>query len=152
LLVAKEQEKGGVALRLYNLSCTSAAQMFDAILEAVLNHPGWSGCNGCRGQGAAAHDRCPIWENYSRLKQPLMQERLRNLLELCDQNESHLPIRQLLLLVSNVLLGHSQAKDGLMRCQDIPSIVSQERTALACLHSNVFGENLTPSRRENTEV
>ncbi len=152
LLVMKQVRREGRALRLYNLSCTSAAQMLDAVIDAVVNHPGWTACSGCLGQAASHEQRCPIWENYMRLQQPLFRERLRNLLRLCDQNEYHLPIRQLLLLASNILLGHPGAKDRLLRCGDIPGIFAEGRRALASPYGNVFGENLTVSRRDSTEV
>jgi hypothetical protein len=126
--------------------------MLDAVIDAVVNHPEWSACSGCLGQVAGDEQRCPIWENYTRLQQPLFRERLRNLFRLCDLNEYHLPIRQLLLLASNILLGHPDAKDGLLRCSDIPSILVEGRRALASPYSNVFGENLTASRRDSTEV
>ena len=126
--------------------------MLDAVIDAVVNHPGWTACSGCLGQVASHEQRCPIWENYMRLQQPLFRERLRNLLRLCDQNEYHLPIRQLLLLASNILLGHPGAKDRLLRCGDIPGILAEGRRVLASPYGNVFGENLTVSRRDSTEV
>jgi hypothetical protein len=86
------------------------------------------------------------------LQTPLFRERLRALLQLCDQNEYHLPIRQLLLLASNLLLGHPQGKDGLLRCVDVPQIVAEKTGHLASPYSNVFGENLSPSRRESTDA
>ena len=151
LLVTDQNRRQGRALRLYNLSVTSAARMLDAVIDAVVNHPGWTACSGCVGQ-VAGQQQCPIWENYTRLRQPLFRERLRNLLRLCDQNEYHLPIRQLLLLASNILLGHPGAKDKLLRCADIPGIVAEGRQALATPYGNVLGENLTASRRDSTEV
>jgi hypothetical protein len=152
LLVSEQHRREGYALILYNLSRTAAAGLLDAILKAVLEHPGWNDCTGCRGQGTSAEDRCPIWENYTRLQQPLMQERLHNLIALCDQSEYHLPIRQLLQLISNLLLGHQDVKDRLLRCADIPHVVSEKRSALASPYSNVFGENLAPTRRDTIEV
>jgi len=151
LLVTDQNRRQGRALRLYNLSVTSASRMLDAVIDAVVNHPGWADCSGCVGQ-MAGPQQCPIWENYKRLQQPLFRERLRNLLRLCDQNEYHLPIRQLLLLASNILLGHPGAKDKLLRCADIPGIVAEGKQALATPYGNVLGENLTPSRRDSTEV
>src|SRR5262249_15080968 len=92
------------------------------------------------------------WENKERLGAPLFRDRLRSLLRLCDQNEYHLPVRQLLLLASNLLLGHPDAKDHLLRCADVPKVVGSAAVHLASPYSNIFGENLPPSRRESTEV
>lgn len=154
LLVGELHRQEGYALILHNLSRTAAAGLLDAILKAVLDHPGWQGCMGCRGQGESIEDRCPIWENYTRLQQPLLQERLHNLIALCDHSEYHLPIRQLLQLTSNMLLGHEheKIKDRLLRCADIPHVVSEKHTSLASPYSNAFGENLAPTRRDTIEV
>jgi len=152
LLVTDEQRQEGHAFTLFNLSRTSAADMLGRILGAILNHPGWQNCSGCRGQLADQENRCPIWENYTRLQQDLFQERFRNLLELCDHNDHHLPIRQLLILVTNTLLGHPKAKERLLRCADVPDIVAANTVYLASPYSNVFGDNLTENRRESIEV
>lgn len=152
LLVSNRTELSDIVLRLYNLSRTSAAQLLDSIVEAVINHPGWQGCQGCRGQLPERENRCPIWENYQRLQAPLFRQRLHELLELCDRNEYHLPIRQLLLLISNIVLGHQDAKDFLLRCVDVPEIVQSQRTELASPYRNAFGMNLSEGRRDGIEV
>lgn len=152
LLVRNRERQDGYALRLINLSRTSAAEMFRRIVTAVLEHPGWQGCDGCRGQLEGIENRCPIWENFTRLKEDLFKQRIHDLLRLCDHNEYHLPIRQLLTLLANVLLGHPRAKDHLLRCADVPTIVGQQDTAAAAPYGNFFGENLTPSRRDSIEA
>jgi hypothetical protein len=152
LLVGDGEQEQSYALRLYNLSRMPAAELLDPILGAALAHPGWGGCAGCRGQGEAPTDRCPIWENLARLKAGLFQERLRHLLALCDHNEEHLAIRQILMVISNALLGHSEARDGLLRCSEVPAIVESGRASLASPYSNVFGGNLTAARRESLRV
>jgi hypothetical protein len=152
LLVEEMREKEGFSVRLYNLSRQSAAVIFPRILDAVLKHPGWGGCDGCFYQSQG----CPIWENKLRLSgtetDQATRERLTDLLALCELNEMHLPIRQLLLLVANTLLGHPTAKDRLLTCQQIPSVIKEETASLASLYRNIFGENLSERRRESTEV
>ena len=152
LLVTNTESRPEFALRLYNLSRTSAAETLERVLAAVLGHSGWQGCSGCRGQEDDASTRCPIWENYSRLHDPLFQDRLRNLLKLCDHNDYHLPIRQLLILCSNVLLGHSSARDSLLSCKSVPSVLRENDSHKASPYGNVFGENLRPSRQQTIEV
>ena len=50
--------------------------------------------------------------------QPLVRERLRNLLALCDYSGLHMPIRQILLLLVNAVLGHSGRQGrSLMTCR-----------------------------------
>lgn len=152
LLVGQQRQAPGYSLQLYNLSRTSAAETFGRILTAILAHEGWEACEECVGAGDDIAQRCSIWENYHRLQQPLFQERLRQLLELCDHNDYHLPVRQLLMLVSNILLGHPNGKDRLLRCADALRVVADGSRPLASPYSNVFGENLTAARRETIEA
>lgn len=99
---------------------------------------------------------CPILENRKRLEgemdKQLILSRVTDLLELCELNGVHLPIRQLLLLTSNMLLGHPEAKDRLMTCSDAMKIVGDNKSSLASIYRNIFGENLTERRRESTDV
>lgn len=96
--------------------------------------------------------KCPIRHNYELLQRPLVQERLRSLFELCDYNRLHIPIRQILLLLSNALLGHPDVRDRLMRPEDIPKLVQAGTTAKASFYNNVFGGNLSETRRESITV
>ncbi|OMF92577.1 hypothetical protein [Paenibacillus sp. FSL R7-0337] len=157
LLVAEIQEKNGFNLKLYNLSQISAAKLFVQIVDVVLNHSGWNNCNDCslRGNNQTG-PICPIMENRKRLEgemdKQLLLSRVTDLLELCELNGIHLPIRQLLLLTSNMLLGHPEAKDRLMTCSDAMKIVGDNKSSLASIYRNIFGENLTERRRESTDV
>ncbi len=144
--VLREQEAG---LTLYNLSRQSSSRLMARVIDALLSHGGWRGCDGCVGQTAGV-GRCPVWENQERLRDPLLRERLTDLLELCDQSGFHLPVRQLLILASNMLLGHPDAKDDLLRCQDVEEVVHQGRRHLGAIYRNTFGENLSEGRREST--
>ncbi|MCG9890107.1 MAG: hypothetical protein MH252_03385 [Thermosynechococcaceae cyanobacterium MS004] len=152
LLVGDLRESEGFKVKLYNLSRQNAAVLFPRILDAVLNHPGWGDCNQC----AYQNQGCPIWQNKQRLEgteaSRTTRERLTDLLELCELNQRHLPVRQLLLLVANTLLGHPGAKDRLLTCRQVPGVISSETTSLASLYRNIFGENLPERRRESTEV
>ncbi|MBD1915008.1 MULTISPECIES: hypothetical protein [Cyanophyceae] len=152
LLVGDLRELDGFQIKLYNLSRQSAAVLFPRILKAVLEHPGWSNCNQC----AYQNQGCPIWQNKQRLEgtnaDRTTRERLINLLELCELNQMHLPVRQLLLLIANTLLGHPDAGDKLLTCRKVPEIIAAETTSLASLYRNIFGENLPERRRESTEV
>jgi len=152
LLVGDLRELEGFQVKLYNLSRQSAAELFPRILDAVLHHPGWETCDQC----AYQNQGCPIWENKKRLEgteiDRTTRERLEDLLALCELNQMHLPVRQLLLLVANTLLGHPEAKDRLLNCRQVPGIIASETTSLASLYRNIFGENLPERRRETTEV
>lgn len=142
---------------LYNLSRTSAEKTFPKVLSAILEHPGWAQCDSCQfQQGTEQQKPCPIWENKTRLAgsptNKLVRQRISDLLELSELNGFHLPIRQLLILVSNTILGHTDARDGLMSCKEVPKLVAEETIAKASLYRNVFGENLTERRRDAKEI
>jgi hypothetical protein len=152
LLVGDLRELEGFQVKLYNLSRQSAAVLFPRILAAVLEHPGWGDCNQCTYQNQG----CPIWQNKQRLEgtdgDRTTRERLTDLLELCELNQIHLPVRQLLLLIANALLGHPNVTDRLLSCRRVPDVLATETTSLASLYRNIFGENLPERRRESTEV
>ena len=157
LLVTDTKEKSNYNLRLYNLSRLSAAQIVPKILDAVLNHSGWQECHQCYYYNPPnQNEKCPIWENKIRLEgtenNKTLQNRLIDLLELAELNGMHLPIRQLLLLIANILLGHPDGKDKLLNCRKIPAIVEQRTSHNASLYRNIFGENLSLRKRNSIEV
>ncbi|MHA3771869.1 hypothetical protein ACXR0O_10070 [Verrucomicrobiota bacterium sgz303538] len=153
LLVEDRQEQSGVRLKFYNLSRASSSALFDRALEAFLRHPGWDELNsGEAGEDDLFGPRCPIRRNYELLHDPLVHDRLRSLLELCDYNGLHVPIRQILLLLSNAVLGHPDAKDHLMVPSDVPQIISAGTVSKASLYNNVFGGNLSEIRRQSITI
>ncbi len=73
-------------------------------------------------------------------------------MELCDHCGLHVPIRRIFLLLTNAVLGHPEAKDWLMRPGDVPEIIANGTVAKASFFNNVFGGNLSETRRESLEV
>lgn len=157
LLVSEQQMKKGYNLQLINLSRINSARIFPDLVNSVIEHPGWSECDNCALKDNELKDlRCPIIENKERLEGTgdgkILQERLVNLLELCELNEVHIPIRQLLLLISNMILGHPEARDKLMSCSQIPKLMENNSVSNASIYRNIFGENLSERRREATDI
>lgn len=153
LLVEDRQEIPEVNLNFFNLSRGSSAALFDRALSAFLNHEGWEECRETTaGEQEFFGVNCPIRHNYELLQKELVRKRLRELLELCDFNDLHVPIRQILLLLSNSVLGHPDAKDCLMRPEDIPLLIQRGIVSKASLYNNVFGGNLPENRREALTV
>lgn len=152
LLVTGATNDRNVRLNLSDLSRAPAAKMTSHIIDEIGSHEGWAGCNGCP---AAGDQSCPILENRRRLTgvdgHRQFRQRLTSLVELSERNGGHFPVRQLLSLVANVVLGHPDVRDGLMSCADVPDIVASGKADLASVYRNVFGENLKPSRAEKTE-
>ncbi|HKO20219.1 MAG TPA: hypothetical protein VJU82_15180, partial [Acidobacteriaceae bacterium] len=125
----------------------------DLALDALLAHSGWETC---RALGSDAGEffgpECPIRHNLELLGSGLVRGRLRSLLALCDYNRLHVPIRQILLLLANALLGHTDVRDGLLTAEDVPSVIRAGTVARASLYNNVFGGNLSETRRESRFV
>jgi len=149
LLVEDRQEQTGVRLRFFNLSRASSAELFDRAIEAFVKHSGWDELKqGVPAENEVFGPKCPIRYNYELLQTPLVRSRLRSLLELCDHNGLHVPIRQILLLLTNAILGHPDAKDHLMIPGDVPKIIAAGTTSKASLYNNIFGGNLSEIRRQ----
>lgn len=153
LLVEGRQTRDDVPLRLFNLSRWGSGELLRLALGALLGHPGW---RACEDRGAAAGEfygpDCPVRHNVELLRGELLQRRLAALLTLCDYCGVHVPIRQVMLLLANAILGHPDVKERLMTPKDIPSLVRDGKTAGANLYRNLFGGNLTDARRESTPV
>lgn len=153
LLVEDRREIDGAALKLFNLSRVPCTDLFDLALQAFLEHEGWQECYaGAQADDGFFGNKCPIRRNYELLQEPLVKARLRALFELCDCNELHVPIRRLLLLFSNAILGHPDAKDRLMQAGEVEGVLHRGTVAKASLFNNLFGGNLTEARRESLEV
>lgn len=153
MLVDDQQERPGVRLKLFNLSRLGSASLFDQAIQAFINHPGWKEL---REKPGAENDffgpKCPIRHNYELLQTSLVQARIRSLLELCDCNGLHVPIRQILLLLSNGVLGHPDVKDHLMTAADVPQLIAAGTVSRASLFNNLFGGNLSESRRHSITI
>lgn len=153
LLVEDHREREGVPLKFFNLSRVPSSDLFELALEAFLRHESWQECaREASAEGEFFGPRCPIRHNYELLQTPLVRRRLRDLFELCDCNELHIPIRRILLLLSNAVLGHPDVKDHLMQAADVPGILQKGTAAKASLFNNIFGGNLSETRRESLEV
>lgn len=153
LLVTGDNPDPGVRLNLRDLSQAPASQMIRTIIAAMTTHPGWEQCEACPIRHVQI---CPIWENRGRIQgetdSGLLQQRLTALVELSEQNGVHFPVRQLLALVANILLGHPDAPDGLMSCSDVPDILAVGSLDQASVYRNIFGENLKPRRAEKSDL
>jgi hypothetical protein len=153
LLVEDQQEQPGVRLKFFNLSRASSAELFDRAIEKFLAHPGWDELKqGVPGENDLFGPKCPIRQNYELLGTPLVRARLRALLELCDYNSLHVPVRQILLLLTNAVLGHPDVGQHLMRPGDVPKVIAAGTVSKASLYNNIFGANLSDTRRQSITI
>lgn len=135
-------------LRVFDLSRSAHRQSLEEVLRGVADHPEWASCNGCN---LNIDGRvCPIFENRVRIIGTAgggrLTRRLGDLIEIARLNGAHLPVRDLLALAANMLLGHPDAKEGLMTCSDVSRIQDKGTLDRASVYRNVFGANL-PKRR-----
>jgi hypothetical protein len=155
LLVEDQQELAGVRLRMFNLSRWNSADLFERAYKAFIEHPGWQSCyEDAAGEDEAFGPKCPIRHNFELLKTPLVYNRLHSLIELCDHNGLHLPIRQLLLLLSNAVFGcvWEKCQDRLMKPADVPQVIRAGMVSQCSLYNNIFGGNLSDNRRQSMTI
>lgn len=134
-------------LALFDLSRATAAAAGEVFL-AVAAHPEWENCKTCHLH--TQEQACPIFENRNRMLGTddggRLRERLGSLVEIARLNGWHLPVRDLLALASNMVLGHPATKEGLMSCSDVPKLQEKGLTEFARIYDNVFGVNLATRR------
>lgn len=151
-LLVRDRDPASDGVAFFNLSEVSCATILDLSLTALLAHEGWQAAYNEAGDGGFFGPECPIRRNYETFKQPLFQTRLRALFELLDHSGLHTPVRRVLLFLANAILGHPGAKDRLMQPSDISSLEAAGVLHRSDIYDNVFGDNLTPARRESLEI
>ncbi len=135
-------------LAVFDLSRSVGRMALEEVVSTVAGHSEWDNCARCalRANGKV----CPIYENRERLLGQRdggqLGQRLGDLVEIARLNGLHLPVRDLLALCANMILGHRDAKDGLMSCAEIVTIQEQGAVDRASVYDNAFGANL-PKRR-----
>lgn len=150
---------GFLHLHLYNLSRRVHPSLIDEVIDKLLTHPMWSdGCNRC--PLLEKKNQCPININRQLLlgnKQDptknLFRTRLRNLLELSSANDQHIPVRQMLTLVVNIILGNSgDFDDPLLTCNTARQYATQNQYIKTNPYDNAIGGNLAEDVRSRYVV
>jgi hypothetical protein len=135
-------------LAVFDLSRSSHRESLGEVISAVTGHSEWENCNSCELNQSGR--TCPILENRNRLSgkfdEGIFANRLGDLVEIARLNGWHLPVRDLLALVSNIILGHKEAADGLLSCSEVSRIQDSGAVERGNVYGNVFGANL-PRRR-----
>ncbi|MFC7737576.1 hypothetical protein ACFQX4_17410 [Roseomonas sp. GCM10028921] len=157
MLRAESETAEGLSLRLMNLSRTWSSATVDAIFDAVLEHPDWDGaCSGCT--GAMSDNPCPIQLNRSLLRASggvlsPFRRRLRDSLRLAAANDQHVPVRQLLTLVVNIILGDAKNSDRpLLNCTTAKRRAAAGDYGSTNPYNNAVGRNLRDDRRRANRV
>lgn len=138
-------------LRLINLSKISSRLLMQRCLDAVLERPEWR-CFDEESDNPLFSTKSSLYRNYTQLRSATVRSRLITLAELADVSGYHLPIRGILCLITNALLGNPNVKDRVLRPGPGIERVIDASPHLAALHRTLFGEHLTPIARGKREV
>jgi hypothetical protein len=139
-------------LRLINLSRTPSDQLLQLCLDGILSRPEWK-CLDEERENPLFGDTSPVRANYEMLCQPAIRHRLITLARIADGTGHHLPLRSILILLSNALLGHPDAPDKVLRPDaSAKRILSQDTRHKAAIHLNLFGFNLGKAQRNQRDV
>lgn len=156
MLVEERAEDERLRLRLYNLSRLDASKHFDALVEQIVEHPQWRGCECCALSAEGGGAACPILLNRNLLRGGMdnssFRRRLGALLQLARANRMHLPIRDLLLLAVNIILGDQKPGQPLLTCQTARNRAASKEHALTNPYANAFGANLSEKDRQKYQT
>lgn len=152
MLVDDKIKSENLLLLLYNLSHFDGSECFSEIVTQITEHPQWSECTGCPLLSEDGSTTCPIRINRDRLRgadegfSPF-RHRLTELLKLARSNRMHLPIRDLLLLCVNIILGDHKTH-GLLTCRKAKNRARNQAYVHTNPYANVFGANLPARQRQ----
>ena len=156
MLVEERRNDEKLILDLYNLSRLDASAHFQELVEQIVEHPQWSQCQGCELLNADGTSTCPIRINRERLRcgteDSVFRKRIGELMKLARANRMHLPIRDLLLLGVNILLGDRQGRQILLTCRTAQNRAEKEDYRQTNPYANVFGMNLPERQRQQYQV
>jgi hypothetical protein len=151
LLATDGQSTPDLNLLFLNLSRMPTTAALDQALKCLLDRAEWR-CFEDEADDPAFSPASPFSRNFRLLADPSVQARLLALAELLDANGLHVPIREVLILLVNGLLGWPAAQDRLATVEELRQIVREDRAHEAALYGNLFGANLTERRREQSVV
>ena len=150
-LHANSIEKSKDRLSLINLSDISSELLMSQCLEAILDRPEWE-CLRTEADNPLFSEKSTLRRNYELLCTPTVRSRVLMLAKIADASGFHMPIRGILGLLVNAILGHPAAKDKVLRPQkNIESIIDKTPHE-AALHRTLFGDHLTSVTRNKREV
>ena len=156
LVDEKEKDENIPSLLLYNLSHFNGWDCFKEIVTEITEHPLWSECDGCPLLPEDGSTTCPIRINRDRLRSSddgfsPFRHRLTELLKLARANRMHLPIRDLLLLCVNIILGDRE-RQGLLTCRKAMNRARDQAYSQTNPYANAFGANLPPRLRQQYQA
>ena len=147
---------GKLKVALLNLSRAGTGATLDQVLQEVLHHPAWgTGCNACE-VGPDKVGKCAIRRNRAVLMgdntTPTFRGRLQEVVRLAAMNDQHIPVRQMLMLGANILLGDNKRADRpLLDCAEARRRGPQD-AHLSNPFNNAVGLNVRNEKRRAITV
>lgn len=149
-MLRTDQFDGG-SFRLYNMSRRSHKQLVNEIIDEITTHEGWKDCDGCIGL-SKSDQLCPIRVNRDLLQgaaNPYFRQRLNDLVRIAAADGFHLSVRQLILLVVNIILGEStNTSRVLMSCGSALKRSREGAYDKSNPYINALGGNLAERKRK----
>ena len=155
----EEDERGILKVRMYNLSRRLHPSVVDEAIDHLLEHPRWDeGCQGCN--HFDGEKGCPIRTNRSLLRGAttngdgrVFRNRVRDVIALAAANDQHVPLRQILTLVVNIVLGDSEDQDNpLLTCAKAHKRVLGSEYSKTNPYDNAVGGNLADDTRRRFTI
>jgi len=141
-------------LRIFHMSSVGTDIVFLRCIDALVNHQGWRELEQHHsGTNDIFSENSPLRRNYLALKDPIIRKRLCDIARLCDANDWHLPVRNILAILANSLLGVNDKRistTGTMDVDQIRLLIAEQRTDASSFFANIFGLNLNADWRERT--
>lgn len=151
-LHARHECDAGARLRLVNLSTVPSERIMELCLAAVLDRAEWA-CFEEEPENPLFSPSFSLARNFRTLNTPETRAKLMMLARVADVTGHHLPIRGVLCMLCNALLGHPDAKDRVVRPgPEVNALVKAGSANKAAFHRNLFGENLTVTSRKKREI
>jgi hypothetical protein len=147
---------GEVRIKLLNLSQTQPEAVFDRLFDAILEHEQWQvGCSHCP-LAAEGAPQCPIRYNRDLLQgspgATPFRDRLKQTLRLSAMNDQHVPIRQMLMIVVNALLGDHRRSDRSLTCKEARRRARDGDYRSTNPYDSALGLNVRPEKRRALAV
>lgn len=149
MLRSDERDDPDGRFLLINMSRQSHRHLVDQIVDGVVGHRGWGGCEGCPAF-VDKENACPIRSNRDillRSDPASMRDRLKDMIRMAAADGRHLSIRQLILLTVNILLGDARPGSTLLTCQKAQKRAQENDYSSTNPYANAFGANLSDRER-----
>ncbi len=139
-------------LKFVNLSTVPSDAIFTSCLDELLKRPEWI-CLEEESHLALFGPNSPIPANYALLSSKEMRSKLISISQLADASGFHLSIRSVFMLLANSLLGHPDARHGLLNPgKKTSQLLEKDQKQRGALHLNFFGKNLSLLERNQRDI